>query len=65
VPDPTTVDATNKFFVGSRADGVMILRQPVGPLSQADALNLAAWLVALADPSEDEFPAMLAAVRST
>lgn len=40
----------NKFMVGAAGDDVAILA--LGrKLTKSDALNLAAWLVAIADPS--------------
>jgi hypothetical protein len=43
-------DPTNKFQVIPFGDGVAILRPPAAgePVSVADALNLAAWLVRVA-----------------
>jgi len=44
---------TNKFLVGVGGDSIAITK-PVPPImSKADALNLAAWLVALADDKEE------------
>lgn len=53
----------NKFFVGARADHIVIMRPPVGDLSKADALNLAAWIAALCD--KDEFEKAYAEVINT
>lgn len=40
----------NRFFVGTIGAGqVAILKPPRGAMSRDDALNLAAWLVVLAD----------------
>ena len=58
------LDTTNKFLVGMRGDGLLVLYIPVRILRKSDALNLAAWLVAMADDN-DEFPALLEAVRNT
>ena len=60
------IDTTNRFAVSAFGDGVAILNPPAAgePLTRADALNLAAWLVALADPLEDEFAAVLEAVEN-
>ena len=57
------IDTTNRFFVGVQGDAVVLLR-PVQRLSKDDALNLAAYLVALTDMN-NEFPAILEAVRNT
>jgi hypothetical protein len=55
----------NKFFVGMRGDQIQIMKSPA-VLSKADALNLAGWLVALADFSPDhaEFHALLKEIES-
>ena len=64
------IDTRNEFFVGARGDdSILILRAPAGPLSKAQALRLAAWLVALADDDPgapvSEFSHVLAAVMAT
>jgi hypothetical protein len=43
------IDTTNKFLVGATAGSgrIQIMMPPRPPLSPEDALNLAAWLVAL------------------
>ena len=70
-PDGEPIDTTNDMLVGSRgplADQTFTLMLPPAagaPFSRDRALRLAAWLVALADPLDEEFPAVLAAVRST
>jgi predicted phage-related endonuclease len=60
------IDTTNKFVVGMRGDDTLVIAKlrPDYLLTKANALNLAAWLVALAD-HDDEFPALLRAVQST
>ena len=55
----------NKFLVGVRGDkvvfsGLLIPRE----ISKEDALNLAAWIVALAD-LKGEFPKLLEQVQNT
>lgn len=57
----------NAFMVGGGADGSVSVAMPVhGRLTRAEALALAAWLVAVADPGDtEEFPALLEAVRAT
>lgn len=59
----TDIDTTNKFMVSLHGDGIVMLRRPASQLSKAEALNLAAWLVALAD-RHDSFPALLEAVQN-
>lgn len=58
------IDTTNHFLVGVRGDGLIVVNQPVGVISRERALNLAAWLVALAD-RDDKFEKLLEAVRNT
>jgi len=59
------IDTTNKFIVALKGEEVLIIAPPHTPLSKADALLLAAWLVALAEEDEGEFAAVLAAVQNT
>ena len=54
------IDTSNKFFVAAQGDQIVIMR-PAQRISHDEALNLAAWLVALAD-RDDKFPALLEAV---
>ena len=61
---PEDIDTMNKFMVAVRGEQVLLLRPPLAPMTKADALNLAAWLVAIAD-DEDTFDAVLAAVKNT
>lgn len=58
-----TIDASNKFFVGVQGDNIVILR-PCQQMSKADAINLAAWLVCLAD-TNDSFGLVIEKVQST
>ena len=39
----------NKFFVGIQGDTIVLLKPVPQKLTKEEALNLAAWLVALAD----------------
>lgn len=52
------------FIVGGRGDKIAVMAFG-REVSREQALNLAAWLVALADPGGDEFERYLAAVRNT
>lgn len=63
---PETVDTFNKFFVGlGGVDEIVFALRPVPQrISKADALILAAWLVALAD-DQQEFGKILEAVQNT
>jgi predicted phage-related endonuclease len=60
------INTMNKFFVAVRGDDTLVIAKlrPDYLLTRANALNLAAWLVALAD-HDDEFPALLRAVQNT
>ena len=60
------MDIDNKFMVAARGTGaVLIMNPPRGDITVDDALVLAAWLVAIADPLEDKFPKVLEAVQGT
>ena len=61
------MDTFNKYAVavGAGSAGVMLLNPPRGHISKADALLLAAWLVALADPLEEHFHEILQAVKNS
>lgn len=55
----------NKFLVGvGPGDKISILKPLVLSMTREDALNLAAWLVALAD-EEGRFPAILEEVQNS
>jgi hypothetical protein len=54
------LDTTNKFAVTASLQGITILKPPLGPITHDDALNLAAWLVALAD-NEKKFQTIVLA----
>lgn len=61
------IDTFNKFLVGMRAQepNILIQRPVLGPITKADALNLAAYLVSLADPDGERFAKVLKAVQNT
>ena len=63
------MSADNQFFVGVSNDRIVMLRQVPNRLTKAEALNLAAWLVALADDDAGAdggaFAAVLREVCST
>lgn len=61
------IDTFNKFMVGMRAGHICIAAPPMAGLGilRADALLLAAYIVALADPVGDEFQQVLEAVQNT
>jgi hypothetical protein len=54
----------NKYSVGLRGDGKIVIFNPPDEMSKADALMFAAWIVAQADDDETEFEKALRAVRS-
>ena len=58
------IDTTNYSCVGGSGDQIVILAPP-GRCSKARALNLAAWLVALAEETPGQFNAILEAVKNT
>lgn len=61
---PVPPDTANHFNVGARGDDIVVLSGMGRPLSRERALNLAAWLVALAD-EDGEFDRLLEAVKAT
>lgn len=59
------IDTLNRFMVGARGDNITIMRfSPL--LSKEEALNLAAYLVCLADnsPTHEEFHKVLSAIKN-
>jgi len=62
-----------RFIVGRQGDSIIVqLLMPEGDhpaggakLTRAEAVTLAAWLVAIADPSGESFELILEAVRNT
>ena len=65
-PLAAEIDTANRFAVSAMGDtiAILLLRRLAGTITKADALNLAAWLVALAD-DDDKFGELLEAVRNT
>ena len=59
MPDP--IDTTNKFIVSAQGNDVIILRA-VSLITQEDALNLAAYLVALSEQRFEDFVKVYEAV---
>lgn len=58
------IDALNRFAVGIDGLRVVVLAPPQGPVSPDDALLLAAYLVAVAEPRATRpFADVLAAVK--
>lgn len=54
-----------KFYVGAQGDLFLVQFMAPPKLTKAEALTLAAWLVAIADPLAQDFPAILDAVMGT
>lgn len=60
------LDTSNKFMVGVSGAHIVMLRPPRGSITKDDALNLAAWLVALADDTPPhKFLSVMEAVQNT
>jgi hypothetical protein len=59
------IDTMNKFLVSVRGDHIVVLNPPRMPITNADALNLAAWLVVLVGADREEFESVLRAVMNT
>jgi hypothetical protein len=61
------IDTTNRFMVGLIGEKFQILnlRALRGPITKADAFNLAAYLVAMAEEDAGEFQRVLDAVQNT
>lgn len=57
------IDTGNDQFAGVRGDKIVLVAPKIY-MTKQEALRHAAWLVALAD-DDDEFPAILGAVRNT
>lgn len=58
------IDTSNRCFVGCAGENIVILAPP-RTCSKATALNLAAWLVALAEETPGQFNTILEAVKNT
>lgn len=59
------IDTTNQFMVGANRDRVIVQIPVRRPLEKEEAIRLAAWLVAIADPTQKRFTKVLAAVLAT
>ena len=63
--EPEQPDTMNIHCVGSHGDDIVFVR-PVKPrLTHSQALNLAAWIVAMADPSREKFEPLYKAILNT
>jgi hypothetical protein len=68
VSNEKAIDTANKFIVSLRfkPDATIVLGRPAVVLTPDDALTLAAWLVAIAEPhAKHHFPDVLAAVEKS
>lgn len=61
---PKEIDTMNKFLVGFAAGGVLIMHPPRGPMSDDDALLLAAYLVSMTSAGHEAFSEVLKAVEN-
>lgn len=59
------IDPANTCMVSARGELVVLLRPPRAAMTRAQALTLAAWLVAVAEDPSHEFQAYLEAVLGT
>lgn len=55
----------NVHLVGSCRYGIVIMNPPCEALTKAEALEFAAWIVALARSTDEEFLAVLREVQNT
>jgi hypothetical protein len=58
-------DSSNEFQVVPGGETVRVLGLPIRPMTRSEALRLAAWLVATADPERKQFDQMLHEVLNT
>ena len=55
----------NQFMVASRKDKIILLNPPMREMSYLEALELAAWIVCLAEPMSGlDFKVILSKVQS-
>lgn len=60
------IDTFNQYGVGITGNRITVLNmKSLFSLRPDQALNLAAWLVVIADPTGKEFPKVLEAVKNT
>lgn len=59
------IDTLNRFGVGSQGENTVILSRIPHVLDKAQALNLAAYLIVIADPGRKDFEAVLEAILNT
>lgn len=55
---------TNMFLVGANVNGIVsIVRPPRGDMTTEEAINLAAWILVVADPMREELDKALEAIE--
>jgi hypothetical protein len=59
------INTINDHLVGVNGAGVVVTLPPRGPMDRDEALRLAAWLVAVADPHGERFEEIRNAVLNT
>jgi hypothetical protein len=65
-PDDGPIETVNDFMVAVGGDDTLaMVLPPLRPFTKDEALRLAAWLVVLADPLDERWPAVKDAVRNT
>ncbi len=64
-PIPAKPDTANHFIVGVSEGMFVIQRTPRGYLTREQCINLAAWLIALADPTTAEFARVLQEIKKS
>ena len=57
------IDTSNKFLVSARGQRIGVMR-PTHDMSKEDALNLAAWLVAMVDVDPADFDKAVSDIES-
>lgn len=62
--DEDEINTMNEFLVGTDGETISVMRSK-GVYTKEEALRLAAWLVVLADPLDERWPAIKEAVRNT
>lgn len=60
-----TIETINDSLVGMRGADEIVVHGSTATMSRAKALRLAAWIVAIADPLDEEFTQLLQAIRRT
>ena len=58
-------DSSNQFCVSWQKDMILILRDLPPVMTPEQAINLAAWLCCLADPTGERFAGILKEIQNT